>query len=153
MTLEGIAASQKPDRFMLQGLTPSQWEALCDRCGRCCLHKLQDEDTGRIVTTMVAYSLLDRDRCRRYAFRHRWVAHCIRLSADNIDAIPLLPVSCAYRHVAEGRPLAWWHLLKSGDPDSVHQAGISVRDFALSEADVHPDDWPTLIIDWSAIGL
>ena len=92
MTLEGIAAAHKPDRSMLQGLTPSQWEALCDRCGRCCLHKLQDEDTGRIVTTMVACRLLDRDRCRcrRYAHRNRWVPHCIRLSADNIDAIPWL---------------------------------------------------------------
>ena len=133
----------------LEELTPAQWEAVCDGCARCCLHKLQDEASGRIVTTMVACRLLDRDRCRcrRYEQRHRLVPECVRLTPENVPVLDWLPTSCAYRRLAEGRQLAWWHPMVSGDPESVHRAGVSVRYFALPETDVHPEDWPLLLID------
>jgi uncharacterized cysteine cluster protein YcgN (CxxCxxCC family) len=135
----------------LENLTPAQWEALCDGCGRCCLHKLQDAASGRVVTTLVACRLLDRDRCRcrHYAERLGRVPECVRLTPATVRRLTWLPASCAYRRTAEGRGLADWHPLVSGTPDSVHAAGISVRGIALSASDVHPDDWPSLAIDWN----
>ena len=145
--------SERPflnDPVDLKRLTTRQWESLCDGCARCCLHKLQDVETGKIVTTRVACRLLDRTRCRcrDYPRRHRHVPECVRLSAGNVLTIAWLPASCAYRRLAEGRPLARWHPMLSGDPASVHRAGVSVRGFALPEKDVHPDDWLALMIDW-----
>ena len=139
-----------PPVLELEDLTPAQWEALCDGCARCCLHKLQDDESGRIMTTMVACRLLDRERCqcRHYDRRHQLVPECVRLAAETIHSIEWLPDSCAYRRAADGRGLAWWHPLISGDPESVHTSGMSVRNFALPETDVHPDDWPNFVIDW-----
>ncbi len=130
-------------------MTDAEWEALCDGCGKCCLHKLEDEDDGRVHYTNVACRLLDLGSCAcsRYGERHRYVPDCVRLSLDDLAALTWLPSSCAYRLLAEGKPLAWWHPLVSGDPESVHRAGISVRGRAVAEnragpLEHHLVSWP-----------
>jgi uncharacterized cysteine cluster protein YcgN (CxxCxxCC family) len=134
----------------LTEMTAEEWESLCDGCGLCCLKKLEDEATGEIEYTDVACRLLDVERCRctRYAARTELVADCIRLTPGTIDAVSWLPASCAYRLVAEGHPLEWWHPLVSGDPDTVHRAGISLRGRAVSERDVHPLEIEERVIHW-----
>ena len=116
-------------------LTQPEWESLCDGCGQCCLLKVEDEDTGDVFLTRLACRQLDvgRCRCKDYANRHDIMPDCITLGPENVEEIAWLPESCAYRRVAEGRGLAWWHPLVSGDPDTVHQAGVSVRDWAVGE--------------------
>lgn len=134
----------------LAELTPGEWESLCDGCGRCCLKKLEDETTGRIAYTDVACRLLDRKRCRcrHYDQRLALVPDCVRLDAANTANFGWLPLTCAYRKIAEGRPLSWWHPLVSGDPASVHRAGISVRGRVLAEQAVGTDDLATRVIRW-----
>lgn len=116
-------------------LTRPEWESLCDGCGKCCLHKLEDDLTGEIYATNVACKLLDRQSCRcsSYKTRRAYVPDCIRLSAANVDRFAWLPTTCAYRLRAEGKPLPAWHPLLTGDPESVHSAGISVRGWTISE--------------------
>ena len=137
----------------LEAMTPEEWESLCDGCGRCCLHKLRFDDAkggaGDLGHTNVACRLLDLDTCRctKYATRHRYVPDCVTLTPAEVRAIDWLPPSCGYRLVAEGKPLAWWHPLVSGSPDTVHQAGISVRGRAIGERaagplEHHLVDWP-----------
>jgi uncharacterized protein len=137
-------------RKKLAELTDEEWESLCDGCGRCCLKKLQDEATGRIAYTDVACKLLDRDRCRcrRYRQRHDLVADCVALRSGDARAFDWLPTTCAYRKLAAGKPLDWWHPLVSGDPETVHRAGISVRGRALAETDVAVDELDTRFIRW-----
>jgi len=110
-------------------MTRAEWESLCDGCGKCCLSKLEDEDTGEIVWTSVACRLFDAGqcRCRDYSRRTQKVSDCVRLTPANIGTIAWLPETCAYRLVAEGRDLPDWHPLKTGRADSVHEAGASVR--------------------------
>ena len=134
-------------------MTPSEWESLCDGCGRCCLNKLEDEDTGDIYLTRVACRLLDGTTCRctSYADRFDHVPECVDLSPDKVPLLPWLPETCAYRRVAEGRDLPEWHRLRSGDDSGVHRAGISVRHATISEADLSPDDWENHIIDWDSL--
>ena len=136
-------------RKKLAEMTVDEWERLCDGCGRCCLKKLQDEDTGRVAYTDVACKLLDRDRCRcrRYQARHSLVPDCVALRGDE-RAFDWLPSTCAYRKLAAGKPLEWWHPLVSGDPETVHRAGISVRGRTLAEADVAVDELDTRVIRW-----
>ena len=119
----------------LSEMSQPEWESLCDGCGKCCLVKLEDVDTGVIDHTNVACRLLDLGACRctNYAARDRLVPDCIVLSAERVKTLRWLPATCAYRLVDEGKDLAWWHPLVSGDPDTVHQAGISIRDWAISE--------------------
>jgi uncharacterized protein len=126
----------------LDRLTPDQWEALCDGCGRCCLQKLRNPTTGKIHYTWVACHLLDTRTCRctAYLLRHTLVPDCLQLTPDTILELRWLPRTCAYRLVAEKKALPQWHPLVSGDPRSVHTAGISVRRRAISEQYVHPDD-------------
>ncbi|MBO6639407.1 MAG: YcgN family cysteine cluster protein [Roseitalea sp.] len=109
-------------------MTEREWESLCDGCGKCCMSKLIDEDTDEILYTTVACRLFDAASCRcaDYENRQEKVADCVRLTPDNVGQIAWLPGTCAYRLVAEGRPLYDWHPLVSGDPMSVHGAGISV---------------------------
>jgi uncharacterized cysteine cluster protein YcgN (CxxCxxCC family) len=137
-------------RKTLTELTDEEWESLCDGCGRCCLKKLQDEDTGKVAYTDVVCKLLDGDRCRcrRYARRHELVPDCVALRAGDDQTFAWLPTTCAYRQLAAGKPLEWWHPLVSGDPDTVHRAGISVRGRTLREADVPADELDTRIIHW-----
>jgi uncharacterized cysteine cluster protein YcgN (CxxCxxCC family) len=137
-------------RKKLAELTDEEWERLCDGCGRCCLKKLQDETTGRVAYTDVACKLLDRDRCRcrRYARRHELVADCITLRSGDARAFDWLPTTCAYRKLAAGQPLEWWHPLVSGDPETVHRAGISVRGRTLAGSAVAVDDLETRIVRW-----
>lgn len=127
----------------LEDLTTAQWESLCDGCALCCLHKLEDADTGDIHYSGVACRLLDIDRCRclDYPNRETRVPACITLVPERSSDFKMLPETCAYRLRSEGKPLLEWHPLISGDPASVHDAGISIRGRAVSERDVgEPDD-------------
>ncbi|AHF04982.1 hypothetical protein MARPU_14865 [Marichromatium purpuratum 984] len=118
----------------LELMDAEQWDALCDGCGKCCLEKFEDEDTGRIVYSRIACALLDLDtcRCRDYPNRARHMPDCITLTLAHLDDPTWLPETCAYRLLAEGRPLPRWHPLISGDPESVVEAGESVRGRVLS---------------------
>lgn len=133
MATDGEAPFWK--RKSLGEMTPEEWESLCDGCAKCCLHKLEDERTGEFHQTNVACRLLDLGACRcsRYAERKRLVPDCVVLTPGNIGALSWMPSTCAYRLLAEGKDLPWWHPLVSGDPDSVHRAGVSVRGRAISE--------------------
>ncbi|CAH2601214.1 PF03693 family protein YcgN [Rhodovastum atsumiense] len=124
----------------LTEMTREEWESLCDGCGRCCLHKLRDEDTNELSFTNVSCRLLDLQscRCRDYPNRRRHVPDCVSLHPSVLEEIDWLPPSCAYRRLAEGRGLAWWHPLVSGDPMTVHSAGISVRGRGVSERHAGP---------------
>ncbi|HEX5787844.1 MAG TPA: YcgN family cysteine cluster protein [Woeseiaceae bacterium] len=124
-------------RKSLAELDRREWESLCDGCALCCLHKVEDEDTGALFYTNLACRLLDTDTCRctDYANRVKLVSDCLRLSADSTEAFEWLPETCAYRLLARGSDLPAWHPLVTGDPDSVHAAGISVRGRVRSERD------------------
>ena len=134
----------------LQEMTREEWESLCDGCGRCCLHKLEDIDSGLLFYTNVACRLLDGDSCRcvNYPQRKSLVSDCLLLSPDKQDQFAWLPTSCAYRRLSEGKHLEPWHPLVSGDPDSVRRAGVSVHGRTVNEEDVHSDELEEHIITW-----
>lgn len=126
----------------LTEMSVEEWESLCDGCGRCCLIKLEDEDNGGVDYTNVACRLLDIGACRclDYSNRARKVPGCVVLNPENIEMLEWMPSTCAYRLVAEGRELLWWHPLISEDPNSVHEAGISVRGQVVKEERVKEVD-------------
>lgn len=124
-------------------MTAEEWESLCDGCGRCCLVKIEDEDTSRIHFTDLACTLFDGETCRctDYANRSERVPDCVRLTPANVKELNWLPTTCAYRLIAAGRPLPWWHPLVSGDPQTVVEAGISVKGKVGSEEGYGENDW------------
>lgn len=127
----------------LEQMTVQEWESLCDGCGLCCLVRFEDEDTEEVVPTRVHCRLFDGDlcRCTDYANRKRHVPDCIKLTPGNIEALRWMPRSCAYRRLNEGKPLPAWHPLITGDPDSVHRAGVSIRHQTINEDDLaEPED-------------
>ena len=129
----GKAFWEKP----LRQLDKGEWEALCDSCGRCCLHKLEDDETGELYPTNVACTLLDRrhGRCVDYSNRKKRVSDCVILDRDKLHGLDWLPVTCAYRLRAEDQPLPPWHYLISGSRETVHEARQSTRGWTISEDD------------------
>lgn len=127
-------------RKRLHEMTRAEWESLCDGCGKCCLMKLEDEDSGEICATNIACRLLDTHSCQCTSYRTRRsiVPDCIRLSAANLSSFAWLPTTCAYRLLSEGEDLPDWHPLVSGDPETVHSAGISARGWTISENEAGP---------------
>ena len=119
----------------LEQMSREEWESLCDGCGKCCIHKLEDEDTGELHATNVACRLLDRrsGRCTDYKHRKLYVPECVRLTPAKLKQLDWLPSTCAYRLLADGDDLPEWHPLITGDPESVHRAGQSVRGWTVSE--------------------
>lgn len=133
----------------LRKMTRPEWEALCDGCGKCCLNKLEDEDTGEVALTRVACRLFDDTTCRcgRYEIRHQFVPECITLSVTNIEPnLYWLPETCAYKLLWMGQSLYDWHPLISGTPESVHDAGVSMQHRTVAEFEVDEDDWESHII-------
>ena len=127
----------------LEAMTVAEWESLCDGCGLCCLVRFEDEDTREIIPTRIHCKMFDAASCRcgDYPNRRRHVPDCIKLTPHNIEALEWMPKSCAYRRLHEGRSLASWHPLITGDPESVHRAGVSIRGQTISEASLaDPDD-------------
>jgi uncharacterized protein len=134
----------------LAKMTKPEWEALCDGCGKCCLNKLEDEETGEVVLTRVACRLLDGESCRcaQYPIRHQFVPECIVLTPKTIKAnMYWLPQTCAYRLMYQGKPLFAWHPLLSGDLEAVHRAGQSVRGITIPEFEVPEDEWEDHVIE------
>ena len=139
-------------RKSLAEMTPEEWESLCDGCGKCCLVKLEDAADGSVHYTAVACHLLDLGTCRcgNYPQRRQIVEDCVVLSPDSIAALRWMPSTCAYRLLSEGKELAWWHPLVSGDPETVHQAGISVRGRSVTESRVPDEALEDHIVTWPA---
>ncbi len=133
----------------MEAMDRAQWESLCDGCGRCCIHRLEDEDTGEVHATRIACRLLDCHSClcTDYPNRHAQVPECLSMTPRTARQAHWLPASCAYRRLAEGRGLAWWHPLVSGTAETVHSAGISVRGRVVPEGDVDPDDLEAYLVD------
>ncbi len=121
----------------LDALGSEEWEALCDGCGKCCLHKAEDEETGRVYFSNIRCKLLDGDcgRCTDYTNRRAHVPDCVTLTPQTVGSLVWLPRTCAYRLRHEGRPLPDWHYLRSGDHEAVHRAGESVRGWTVAEAE------------------
>lgn len=136
------------ERFTLDELTDAEWEALCDGCGRCCLMKMEDPDSGEVALLDVACGLLDTESCRCSDYEHRFerVPECTQLTRENLPAFDWLPGSCAYRRMAEGRGLAGWHPLIAGNTQRMHRKGISVKGIAVSENEVDEEDFEDHII-------
>jgi len=132
----------------LSEMTTEEWESLCDGCGKCCLHKLEDEDTGEIYFTSVVCDLIDFSACRctRYTERTKLVPECLDLKQHDFAEFNWLPATCAYRLLTDGEDLPSWHPLVSGVPNSVHEAGVSIRSYAMKESEV--DDLEDHIIEW-----
>ncbi|MCJ2014518.1 YcgN family cysteine cluster protein [Methylobacterium sp. J-076] len=139
----------------LEEMSTAEWESLCDGCGRCCLIKLEDEDTGEVLHTDIGCTLLDgfACRCRDYPRRQKKVPDCVRLTPEAVRSIAWLPPTCAYRLVRDGLPLYPWHHLVSGRASSVHEAGISVRGrLSGNEEEFAEEEYPERIVDWPALG-
>lgn len=134
----------------LEEMNRTEWESLCDGCGKCCLHKLEDDETGEIHYTDVACRFLDPEtiQCGKYLTRQRYVGNCVVMSVKLLDKLPWMPSTCAYRLLYEGKPLYDWHPLVSGDPNSVHKAGQSVKGRSVDERVA--GDFEDHLVDWPA---
>ena len=128
---------QKPfwETKRLDEMSAAEWESLCDGCGLCCLIRFEDDESGEVIPTRVSCKLFDQDRCtcKDYANRKAYVPDCIKLTPWNIEDLQWMPKSCAYRRLHEGKTLPRWHPLITGDPESVHAAGVSIRGQTISE--------------------
>lgn len=136
----------------LDEMSGEEWEKLCDGCARCCLNKLEDWDTGEIIWTNVACSLMDDETCRcgDYENRSTLVPDCIQLTPEKVRSLSWLPATCGYRLIGEGKSLYWWHPLVSGDPETVHMAGVSVSGLTVSEDKVDVEDYEDYLVSWPA---
>ncbi|HEV7338403.1 MAG TPA: YcgN family cysteine cluster protein [Bosea sp. (in: a-proteobacteria)] len=135
----------------LEEMTEAEWESLCDGCGRCCLVKLEDEDTGRILATDIGCRLFDAGTCRCRDYENRWqtVPDCVTLTPEAVRTLSWLPPTCAYRLIGEGKDLPWWHPLVSGDPQTVVEAGVSVRGKVhANEDEVGEDEIVERLVNW-----
>lgn len=134
----------------LHEMSPTEFESLCDGCGKCCLHKLEDEDTGDVYYTKVACRFLNHDtcKCEVYPERQKHIPDCLTVTPESVKDTFWLPETCAYRLIDEGIPLFDWHPLVSGDPDSVHKAGMSVAGLVINENSVNTDDLEDYIVRW-----
>jgi uncharacterized protein len=134
----------------LAEMNDTEWESLCDGCGLCCLNKLEDWDTGEIAWTKIHCQLLDGHtcRCKDYENRQKTVPDCIRLTLEEVNTITWLPPTCGYRLVRDGEDLKWWHPLVSGNPETVHEAGISARGQTVSEIGISVEDYEDYLVDW-----
>ena len=132
----------------LAEMTAEEWESLCDNCGKCCLHKLEDEDTGKIAFTRVACRLINLNTCRctRYNERTKLVAECLDIRKLHVEKYNWLPSTCAYRLLNEGKELPSWHPLLTGSPASVKRAGVSISSYAIKESMAM--DLEDHIIEW-----
>lgn len=137
-------------KYTLEELTPQEWEALCDGCGRCCLHKLEYEESLEIDYTNIACKLLDLQtvQCTDYLNRQKHVPDCVQLTPETVKTINWLPTTCAYRRIAEKKPLLHWHPLISGDKNSPHRTKMSVQGRAVSEIGLTEDDFHEHVIRW-----
>ena len=138
------------ERKKLKNMSKREWEALCDGCGKCCLNKIEDDETGRVLLTRIACRLFDDTTCRcgQYNIRHQFVPECISLTPDNISQHAYwLPKTCAYVLLWENKALFDWHPLMSGNFDTVHKVGISIQGQTISEFEVNHDDWEDHIIE------
>ena len=134
----------------LEDMTQSQWESLCDGCGKCCVLKLEDVDTGAIYYTDVSCQLLctETAHCTNYAERKKYVPDCVILSPDNLEAVTWMPESCAYRRLHEGRELPDWHPLLTGNQEAMKQANHSVAGLVTNEIYIQEEDMPEHLFDW-----
>lgn len=150
MTTGKAAATRFWEQKSLDEMTKSEWESLCDGCGQCCLQKLEDADTGEIHYTQLSCELLDPNTCLcvDYANRLDRVPDCVAVDTLTESLFAWLPKSCAYRRLAEGRPLAEWHPLISGDKNTVHEAGVSAQGRVIASNTVFQDDWVEHVITW-----
>ena len=137
----------------LEEMSVREWESLCDGCGRCCLVKLEDEDTGEIHYTDIGCKLFDAGKCRCKDYRNRrdTVPDCVKLTPAQVRSLPWLPPTCAYKLLADGKDLRWWHPLVSGRAETVHEAGLSARDrVGAMEGKIRLRDYPERIVAWPA---
>ena len=134
----------------LEAMTDAEWESLCDGCARCCLHKLEDIESGEVLFTGIRCRYLDEESCRcsDYPNRSRLMPNCVPLRQEDVASLTWLPGTCAYRLLATGQSLYDWHPLVSGRKESVHEAGISIRGRAISDEFVHPDGYDEHVIHW-----
>lgn len=137
-------------RKSLGQMSQQEWESLCDGCARCCLNKLEDWDSGEIVWTNVGCELLDGNtcRCKDYENRAATIPDCIQLTVAEVNELTWLPPTCAYRLVRDGEDLYWWHPLVSGNPETVHEAGISVQGRTVSETEVPVEEFEQHVVSW-----
>ena len=134
----------------LSEMTEQEWESLCDGCGKCCVLRMEDEDTGATYVTDIHCKLFNNQSClcSNYENRKRYVPDCVKLTPHNVQKLKWIPQTCAYRLVANGEDLFDWHHLISGSYDTIHEAGMSVRDATISEDEVDDEDHPKHIVIW-----